>query len=147
MTWFWTITFILSLLFLLPVPGRIIKKYTNFGLVGGFLVGLLVLFSLVNIFKVWSFPRYDFLTIAGFPLLLALTWLPLEIFFAWAFTQEGQWSLATLLGLPIITTIYHYYLLQRGLVIYHNWNLAYTLLMSLIIHIVLHFYLTSQVKT
>ena len=108
MTWMWTITFLAAFLFLLPIPGNIIKKYTNFGLVGGFLIGLATLTLLVNIFKVWSFPVPDFLTVGNFPLLLALTWLPLEIFFAWTFTLSGQWSLAALLGLPILATIFHY---------------------------------------
>jgi hypothetical protein len=146
MTWIWTVTFIASLLFLAPIPGDIIKKYLNFGLIAGFVLGLLTLYTFVVIFNVWYFPKGDFLTLNGLPILLALVWLPFEIFFAWTFTLDGHWPLAAILGFPILSILYHYFLLQNQLIIYNNWSLAYTFLYSLIIHVVLSLYLSSTIK-
>lgn len=149
MTYLWIVSFLLILaLLFLTVPSSKIRRYNLFGLVSGFLLGILTLYFMVTIFNYWSFTP-DFLTFAGIPVFLALTWWPLEIAFAYFFVKGGMkdfTSYALILVPAILSTLFHAFAIRLGLLQYFAWSYYATLLLSVTLHVLLAFYLRARVK-
>ena len=79
MTYLWLAAFLTSvMLFLILVPEESIRRFHVFGMVTGFLLGLVLLVLMTPVLGYWYFVP-DFFTVAGMPLVLALAWWPLEI--------------------------------------------------------------------
>lgn len=127
----------------LLVPREKIAEYFGFGLVAGPVLGLILLYVMISVLGVWTFSNIDILYIAGIPVFQALTWLPLEIGFAYYFlrSRTSLTYLTVILALPVLATLSHYVYLQLGLLEYSNWYLFSTFLVSLLIHLGLAAYL------
>lgn len=127
---------------LLLVPFGEFRKLSPFGLVGGLAVGLGVFTLGGPVLRLWRF--HDAATVAGIPVMLAFTWYPIEILFAYAFRLFSHWyqRAALVAGTALGATLVHSNLETRGI-----WeelvpiNSIWIFTMSVIIHAVLVVYL------
>jgi len=89
------------------------------------------------------FYEVDLISIAGIPLFLSLAWLPFVIAFSHLIAQYKSSILIIVLlaAFPIGATLIHLFLLNNNMLTYHNWSLFGTLLISLVIHLAIAFYL------
>jgi hypothetical protein len=136
---------ILALYYL--VPRDKIKEYNTFGLLAGPILGVILLYFMSSLYGFWRFGPLDFF-ILGIPIFMALVWYPLEVGFAYYFTNSSNnlMYLAIVLFLPTLASLSHLVLRQYGLLSYQNWSLLATFIQSLIIHSILGAYLYYRLK-
>lgn len=136
------------LLMLLTVPWHIIKRIFVFGVVSGFGLAVVLILIMQNWLGFWTFHRVDFLYFDGIPLFLSAAWTPAEIFFAHFLSQYRYAALRFLLiiFIPAIAVAIHFILIWNQMLAYHQWNLFWTFLVSLGIHLGIAFYLNRTYK-
>lgn len=140
----WPFVFVAALvLMFFLVPQDRIMRFLLFGLVGGFGIGIILLYLMTPILGFWQFNVPGIIMVSGIPVLLAAAWIPLEIIYAHYFPKNNnKWTvLAYLLSLPVLSVAFHWLAIELGQMSYHNWSLAGTLLISVIIQTALAFYL------
>ncbi|AGB40722.1 hypothetical protein Halha_0749 [Halobacteroides halobius DSM 5150] len=141
---------ILAVGMILVVPTEKIRDLLPFGLVGGFLVAIIIQYLAVNIFRLWEF-NYALVPLAGFPLGVGLAWVPPEIVFGyfWPSLETKLTRVMYILFFAIVSTLLEYLFLLMGYRKYLNWNIYSTFLLAVVIHSALAYYLTSkeQLKT
>ncbi len=132
----------LLLMFLL-VPWERVKELAFVGLVGGLVLALVVVYLMQNYLGFWVFRRVDLLSASGIPLFLAASWFPLIIVFSHLLAQYRSLLpvVLILLAFPLGATLLHLLLRASGMLLYRNWNLPLTFILSLGIHLVIMFYL------
>lgn len=141
------------------VPWTKIKSLALTGLVGGFVVALVLLYLLQNLWGFWEFYRVDLIKIRDIPIILSAAWVPMVITFSYLLTKYVNYpeytdktkhanqnsKLLKIVGLvilfPALATAVHFLLLANEMLFYHNWNLSLTFLVSLVIHLGILYYL------
>ncbi|MGF7185668.1 signal transduction histidine kinase [Desulfitispora alkaliphila] len=131
-----------SVLIGLLVPKERIIRFLPFGLWAGLGLGLIMLYIMVVLLGTWQFAPGS-LVIAGMPLGLALIWVPLEIGYAHFFPRSNSlWVFAGyIVALPLLAGIFHAVALMFGYLQYNNWSVTSTVLVSVLIHGFLAYYL------
>jgi hypothetical protein len=137
-------------LMFLVVPWERIKKLLPLGLIGGFVVALILLYVMQNLLGLWIFERVDVINILRLPIFLSLAWLPFVITFSHLIAQyrNAVLMIGILAAFPLGATFIHLFFLNNGMLTYNNWNLFGTFIISLAIHLAIAFYLyiTGQLK-
>lgn len=134
----------ISLFFMfLVVPEQKIKEFFSIGLVGGLVLALILVYLMQNMFGFWNFHNVDIVTIGDIPLLLSAAWIPTIIIFSYLLVKFKTTSAISsiILGFPLAAVVVHYFLIDYQLLSYANWNLLYTFLVSLSIHLGIAYYL------
>ncbi|MCK8818073.1 hypothetical protein MWH28_11960 [Natroniella sulfidigena] len=135
---------LLSLFFMfLVVPEQKIREFFNIGLVGGLVLALILVYLMQNMFGFWNFHNVDIIVIGDIPLLLSVAWLPIIIIFSYLVVKFKTIPafLSIILSFPLAAVVVHYFLIDYGLLSYTNWNLLYTFLASLLIHLGITYYI------
>jgi hypothetical protein len=132
-----------SLLMVLTVPWKEIQRFLLFGVFGGLMIGIVLIFILQNRLGLWNFHRIDLIYLGRIPLLLSAAWTPTEIFFAYFLSRcQHFWPrLTLLLFIPGVATAIHFIQIWNRMLIYRHWSLTNTFLLSLVIHVGLAYYL------
>ncbi len=127
----------------LVVPFQRIRELFWIGLIGGFGIGLLLIYMMQNVLGFWVFRNIDVISVAGVPLFIALSWFPFIIAFSHLLAQYHNVLLISLLLLafPMGTVLIHALFLNNLALVYMNWNLYLTFFLSLVIHLLLALYL------
>ena len=135
-----------SVLMISIVSMERIKELLKYGLVGGLVVALILVYLMQNVFGFWTFNNVDIINIIGIPILLSSAWIPSVIIFAYLLNKYNQiTSIGVILFVfPLSAVVVHYVFINFGLLQYSHWNLFYTFLVSLGIHIGLAGYLYYQ---
>ncbi len=126
----------LGLLFLL-VPRGGIRRLLPYGVVFGAGLGLVFIVVMQSLLGYWEFRDIDFLTVRGVPLLLAFTWLPLEILFAYYLVELRRPAAKILLWIAVgaaVTAIQHLFVLNSMLV-FRDWTLLDSFFLALAAHV------------
>jgi hypothetical protein len=126
-----------SLLFMfLLVPVERIKKLLTTGLVAGLGIAILLVLIMEKT-GFWTFHGADVLNIFGIPIFLSLAWFPLVIAFIHLCMEYRHFfaRVSILLFFPAGATMLHYLLLNKDGLTYKSWNLIYTFLISVLIHL------------
>ncbi len=135
------IYFFLSLLvgMFLLVPKKEIINLLPFGLIGGFIVALVVQYLAINIFSWWKF-NAALISWANIPLGILAAWVPPVIIFGYYFPRiKFNWGLVA--AFVVGATVIEYLFVATGYRDYINWNIYLTLGLGLIIHLGLAGYL------
>lgn len=136
-------------LMLLVVPLERIVKLLPVGLVGGLGAAFLLIYLLQNVFGYWTYNRADVLHVLGVPFLVAASWAPFVIIFSHLLSQYDDIFLMglNLAFFPLGGTVVHVIMLANQMLTYNNWNLAYTFLMGLLVHIgiLMYLYVTGRI--
>lgn len=131
---------------LILVPRRAIMKLLPFGIVGGFILALLIQIVAVSYLRVWRFNFVGSLAYQGVPVFLALTWMPLMIVFGyWLLTiRSTTGRFFYIAAYAVATVALEWTLVWAGYRVYlRYWNLLYTTLLALILHYILGWYLLA----
>ena len=132
------------------VPEDVIKNLFEFSLGAGLLVALVLIYVMQNVYGYWNFSQIDILNIAEIPIFLSACWMPVVIIFAYFISNLDSIFMIIFLNLifPLGATFLHYIFLLTGQLSYTNWNLFYTFVVSLVIHlaITLYLYLINGLK-
>lgn len=108
-----------------------------------------MIYLLQNVFGYWTYNRADVLHILGVPFLVAASWAPFVIIFSHLLSQYDDIFLVglNLAFFPLGGTVVHVIMLANQMLTYNNWNLAYTFLMGLLIHIgiLMYLYVTGRI--
>ncbi|MGM0370114.1 MAG: hypothetical protein ACQEP9_06830 [Bacillota bacterium] len=141
LVWFYLFVAFSLILFLL-VPREEILNLLPFGLVGGFVVALILQYFAVNVFRWWKF-NYGWVEIFNTPLGVSLSWIPPVIIFAyfWSITNSIWGKLIYIFSFALITTIGEYIFVITEYRRYLNWNVYLTLVLAFVIHLLLGSYL------
>jgi hypothetical protein len=128
---------------ILLVPWTRIRQLLPVGLVAGLVTALILVYLMQNVFQFWTFYQVDFLVVGGIPFFLSATWVPLVICYSHLLAQYRRaWSTALLiLSFPAGATAVHYLLILNKMLQYQRWNLGYTFLLGLLIHLGIFAYL------
>jgi len=137
---------IIALLLLVPFPR--IKAFFSVGLVGGALLAFILVHLMQNTWHFWIFQNVDLLVVGGIPFFLSMSWLPLIILYSHLLSQYHNLPLTILLVFvfPMGAVFTQAYLLNNQLLVYQSWNLLFTFLLSLAIHLVIALYLYASGK-
>jgi hypothetical protein len=140
----WILLFLfLTVVMLVLVPRQRIWELFAFGVVGGFLLALVIQYLAVLRFNWWSFNFLQFASWRGIPLFVAAMWFPSVIIFA-HFLKEMK-STTTIflyiLAFGAVTTATEYALVYLGYRQYGNWNVLMTFALAVGIHSLLAGYL------
>ncbi|MEW6725169.1 MAG: hypothetical protein AB1331_09755 [Bacillota bacterium] len=123
-------------LMFLTVPLRRIRSLLGWGLVAGLGVATALVYLMQVVYGFWDFRNADPLSYAGIPWTLGLSWIPLVIVFSDFVRRRSLWlTAASLVVFPVGAVLTHWYMLQNGMLIYRNWSLPATFLISLGIHL------------
>lgn len=135
-------TVLLFMMFLM-IPRRGIREFLGVGAFGGFSVAILLVLLMQNQLGLWLFHQVDFFNIAGIPVFLSAAWFSLEIFFCHllSYCKNLLRAILLIIALPLGATLFHYLLIANGMLFYRHWNLFFTFLVSLGIHLVIGYYL------
>ena len=138
------LTFAIPLLiiyFLLPLS--LFKKLLAPGIIWGFGVALILIYVMQNVFAFWYFQNIDILLINNIPIFLSATWIPLVMVFVYLLVIFPSKIGVVLLNIlfPAGATLSHYIFISLNILSYSNWNLFYTFLVSLFIHLAITGYL------
>ncbi|HZK56567.1 MAG TPA: hypothetical protein VFC84_20615 [Desulfosporosinus sp.] len=138
-----TILLLTSIIMVFIVPTEKFKELWKLGLVGGLVIALILVYLMQNVWGFWTFKHVDIINIAGIPILLSVAWIPSVITFGYLMTKYHEITLigVILFVFPLSAVAVHYIFIQLGLLQYSHWNLLYTFLISLGIHIGLATYL------
>lgn len=126
------------------VPRERINDIYRFGLVGGLLVALALIYIMQNILGFWVFfNQVDFFSIAGLPIFMSIAWVPMVIVYSHLMSQAKNLLQAAIIicAFPAGATLFKWLLLVNGMLAYFNWNLTMTFFLSMAIHIALAAYL------
>ena len=137
------IFFILLTTMFLIVPYEQIKKFLSLGLIGGLVVAFILIYFMQNFFGFWDFFNLDIWYFLEMPVFLSAVWIPVVIIFA-HFLEIAEYlttAVFIILLFPAGATLVHYFLINLNLLVYFNWNLFYTFLVSLGIHLGITYYL------
>jgi hypothetical protein len=103
-----------------------------------------------NTFGFWNFHQVDLVYIFKLPFFLSAAWIPVVIIFSHFLTQsKSKLSAAiTVLSFPAGSVLFLYFLMTNQMLTFHNWNLFFSFLVSLIIHlgIASYLYAAEQLK-
>ena len=138
------LTFIIPMLILYYLlPLSIFKKLLVPGIIGGFVVALILIYVMQNIFHFWNFQNIDVLILNNLPLFLSATWIPLVMFFIYLLVKFPSKTGVILLNIlfPVGATLSHYIFISLNTLSYSNWNLFDTFLVSLFIHLAITSYI------
>lgn len=137
--------FLLSIMIYIIIPEKEIKPFLGLGLVGGLGIALVLLLIMQNMRGYWIFKNIDVLNIKQIPVFLSATWIPVIILFAYLLsrTQKLISIIFLVLVFPLGATIIHFTFLKFKLLTYNNWNLFYTFLISLSIHLGITYFLIN----
>ncbi|MCL6580387.1 MAG: hypothetical protein K6U08_02065 [Firmicutes bacterium] len=131
---------------LLAVPEQAFRRLVPFGVVAGF--GLALAVNLVGgpILGLWGFNRVTW-PLLGIPFWVLLAWVPAVILFVYYLPDGSLARAGWILLFPAVYTAIDYVFLRAGLRHFApNWNIVYSFLLSLGVHLlILSFYLTSVV--
>ncbi|RJQ06498.1 MAG: hypothetical protein C4551_08130 [Bacillota bacterium] len=129
---------------LLAVPQENFRRLVPFGIIAGFGLALLINMLGSSIFGLWGF-RNVVWPILGIPFWVLLSWVPAVILFVHYLPETSLARLGWLLLFPVVFTAIEFLFLRQGLRFFSpDWNLVYSFLLSLGVHIlVLSYYLTS----
>jgi len=146
-----SIVFAFGLFFMmLVVPRERIKDLLLVGIVVGVLMAFALLYLMQNVWGFWILRGVDLFNILGIPFFLTVAWLPIIIAFGHLLAQYRSVAMigVILLGFPLGATLIHVILLANNMLVYTNWNLAYTFLVSLGLHLAVLVYLqvTGQLE-
>lgn len=132
-----------TIFMLLVVPWQRIKELFAIGLVAGIGMAILLNYLMQNVLAAWVYHRVDIFSPAGIPFFLSAAWTPIIITFCHLLSQyKNLWLPGILLGaFPVGATFLQFLLRSGGLLEYNNWNLLYTFLVSLVIHLGIATYL------
>ena len=136
--------FLIGLIFMfLVVPYPRIRELFWIGMLGGFGISLLLIYTMQNVLGFWIFRNIDLVSVAGVPLFISLSWFPFIIAFSHLLAQYENVMLVSLLLLafPLGFVLLHALFLNSLALIYINWNLYLTFFLALIIHLFLALYL------
>lgn len=138
-------------LMLIAVPQIYIKRFIWMGIIGGFVLAILILSIMQNLLGFWQFLNIDLVYLSNIPISLSAVWMPLVIMFSY-FLNTGINNITRIVAMiaifASIPVIGHWFLLSQGLLVYRDWSLTYTFILASAIHIMLYFYLNlaSQAK-
>lgn len=138
------IVFAFGLFFMmLVVPRERIRDLLPVGIVVGVVVAFALVYLMQNVWGFWVFRGVDLFNILGVPFFLTVAWLPVIIAFAHLLAQYRSVAMigVILLGFPLGATLIHVIMLANNMLAYTNWNLVYTFLVSLGIHMAVLVYL------
>jgi len=139
---------ILALFLLVPLPR--IKDLLLVGFMGGGILAFVLLHLMQNVWDFWTFIEVEPFTVMEIPFFLSLSWFPIIIIYSHLLSQYRSVVLMLLLliSFPLAATLVQAYLLENQLLVYQDWNLILTFLLSLGIHLVISWYLfaTDRVK-
>lgn len=143
------IFFIALTVMILVVPRELIKEYFGIGLVGGAITALILVYTMQTILNLWRFVNVDFLRVYDIPLFLSAAWFPIIIIFSYLINKYRQTisNLVILLSFPLGAAVLHYFMIYFKMLIYHNWSLLFTYLVSLTIHFGIMRYLYIRDRT
>ena len=126
------------------VPKEEIINLLPFGIVGGFIVAIVIQHLAINIFDWWKF-NTAFIAWANIPLGILAAWVPPVIIFGYYFPRiKFNWSLV--LAFAVGATVIEYLFVLTDYRDYINWNVYLTLGLGLIIHLGLAVYLLFKDK-
>jgi hypothetical protein len=138
------------ILMFLVVPWERVKELFWVGMIGGLLVALILVYLMQNTFGFWIFHQVDLVYIFRLPFFLSAAWIPVVILFSHFLIQsKSKLSAAiTVLAFPTGSILFLYLLMINQMLTFHNWNLFFTFLVSLLIHlgIVSYLYASEQLK-
>ena len=130
------------------VPEKEIKRLLNLGLIGGLGTALVLLYIMQNRLRLWNFRGLDLVHVAEIPLLLSAIWIPVVIIFVYFLSrlESVVSTAAVIVSFPLGATLAHYLFISYDLLVYDNWSLFYTFLVSLAIHLSIagYYYLTAR---
>ncbi|MFW6243001.1 MAG: CBO0543 family protein [bacterium] len=132
---------ILTILTFLLVPVGKIKELLGFGLVGGFLLAVIVQIIGISL-NLWSY-NSGFLVFYNFPLGVALMWFPAVVIFAYFFNngESLMTKILVIFGWSFITALITYGSVQYGFREFIHWNIYYDLILAVFLHSILGYYL------
>ncbi|HEX3015601.1 MAG TPA: hypothetical protein VHQ46_04395 [Desulfobacteria bacterium] len=125
------------------VQGERVRSLFNIGLVGGFLLSLVINLLGVPVFHFWRFGP-DILPFMGIPLALPIAWTA-EVILYINYLPEHKLSIALYTAAFVaVSTIIDYFFVQFGMRAFINWNLLATFILGLISHglILGYYYIT-----
>jgi len=133
---------IASIVMLIAVPRRRIIQLLPFGVVGGFILALVIQFIAVPWLHLWRFDILGVASVHGIPVFLALAWLPATIIFA--HFLPAMRSLVSLIAY-ILAFAAGASLLEFGFVYFGyrsfiHWNIYLTFLLGAALHSSLAYY-------
>jgi hypothetical protein len=121
---------------LVVVPLERIRRLAVFGLIFGVGLPFVVIGVMQNLLGLWSYRGVDPVTIAGIPVLTALSWFPGVILFAHLYIENRLPALRLLLFVIVGAgvTLLHYLLLINNMLAFRNWTLTGTFILTVAIH-------------
>ncbi|MCG8402950.1 MAG: hypothetical protein MJA84_15370 [Firmicutes bacterium] len=132
-----------SVLMFILVPWQRVKDSAAEGVIIGLGIAFALIYIMQNYLGLWNFNRADLINIAGIPFFLSAAWIPAVILFWHLLAQYKNWTLVlvVLLAFPLAATFVQLMLVNNNMLIFRNWNLYFTYLVSLSIHIAMLGYL------
>jgi len=129
---------------LLAVPEQAFRRLVPFGVIAGFGLALAVNLAGGPILGLWGFNRVTW-PLLGIPFWVLLAWVPAVILFVYYLPADSLARAGWILLFPAVYTAVDYVFLRAGLRYFApDWNIFYSFLLSLGIHLlILSFYLTS----
>lgn len=125
-----------ALLFLL-VPRERIRRMLPYGAVFGAGLGVIFIVVMQGLLGYWEFRHIDFLTVRGLPLLIAFTWLPLEILFAHYLMvlRRGEAKFLLWISMGAAVAALQYLLILNGMLLFKDWTLLDSFFLTLAAHV------------
>ena len=132
-----------AVLMFVLVPWQRVKELAAEGTIIGLGIAIALIYMMQNYLGLWNFNRVDLINIAGMPFFLSAAWIPVVIIFWHLLTQYKNWTLilVVLLAFPLAATFVQLLLVNNNMLVFRNWNLFFTYLVSLGIHITILGYL------
>lgn len=126
----------LTVAMLLVVPVERIRRFALFAGIFGVVLPFLVIGMMQNILGLWQYRGVDPVNLAGIPVFLALAWAPSVVIFAHLLVQYHLLLLRLLLLLSVGAgvTWLQYLHLQNNMLLFNNWNLAETFVLTVFLH-------------
>lgn len=130
---------LLTVVMLLVVPREKIRHLAGFGAIFGLVFPFFVIGVMQNLLGFWDYRGVDPVTVAGIPVFLAISWFPGVVIFAHLLMELRFTALRVLLFLVIGSAVagLHYLLLLNNMVVFNNWNLTGSFLLTVGIHVLL----------
>ncbi|WP_459836433.1 hypothetical protein [Halanaerobaculum tunisiense] len=127
------------------VPLEKIKELLPFGLVGGFVLAVIIQYLAVDLLKLWRF-NVAFLSFKGIPIAVLLAWIPPVIVFRYFWFRIGSalGKMLYILFFALSTTAFEYASVLFNYRDYLNWNVFLTFALALVVHLGLGYYITIQ---
>lgn len=134
----------------LAAPWERIKGLFFFGLIGGVSMALVLNYIMQNTLNLWIYQRADVLNILGLPFFLLASWTPLVITYGHMLSQYKNFALVGLLMITFSlgSVLVHVLLIGNRMLVYNDWSLALTFILTLAIHglLAIYLYLTGRLE-